>query len=258
MRWNLRKGRCAPVDCEMIKNTETAISMTPTEARVQSSEFLGRFDMVYLGGESCPHLLPDLGDVRRALRIGARGVVIVSSILTERHLRPLDRVVSGVIREFGEAAVSVNDVGALQLLSERYGTRVNFSMGRIISRDFLKMAPHFLRSLCARYRIRIIETNDARSARECIRSRTFPVAFHHPLQLLSVTDVCPFVGPIPAVCARPCEGNVVRLQHPKLGKRGILLRHNEYLLPAEPCGLPAAQRIILAFDSGADIIQNKQ
>ena len=235
----------------MTKTMEIAIAVTPADLRARPPARLGRFDLVYLGSESCPHLLPGPGDVHRALRSGARGIVIASAILTERHLRPLARVVGAVIREFGEAAVSVNDVGALHLLAEKYGPRVNFSLGRLISRDFLKMDPDFLRQLCERYRIRIIETDDARSAAECIRSGTSPIAFHHPLQLMSVTCVCPFVGPVPAVCARPCGGKAVRLRHPKLGKREIILRHNEYLLPAGPGRLPAAQRVILTFLPGA-------
>ncbi|HNW44788.1 MAG TPA: hypothetical protein PKI19_09805 [Elusimicrobiales bacterium] len=235
----------------MKQKIETALSITPSALRARPPAALGRFDLVYLGGESCPHLLPGPDDVRRALRAGARGVVIVSSILTERHLAPLVRLVGGVIRDSGEAEVSVNDVGALHLLAKKYGARVKFSLGRLISRDFLKMSPDFLRSLCERYRIRIIETNDVRSASECIRAGTSPIAFHHPLQLLSVTHVCPFAGPIPAVCSRPCGDRIMRLRHPKLGGRELFLRHNEYLMPAAPGPLPAAQRLILTFCAGA-------
>jgi hypothetical protein len=202
---------------------QKAVALTPPALRALSRLPEG-FDAVYLGSEACPHLLPGLPDIRRALKLGAPRVVIVSPILTDARLPVLAALVSGALKLSAGTEVSVNDIGTVRCLSRKFGSRLKISLGRQLSRAFLKMSLPFLRSLRERFGVAFFETDSASTASAFLRSREFPIAMHYPFRLFSLTRICPYHGRVPEACALRCGDRFVALDQGKL-----FIKNNSYL-----------------------------
>ena len=211
---------------------EKAIALTPPQLRRIKPEALRGCDIVYLGSEFCQNLLPTAEDMVFAAEKFKKRVVLSTSLMTGEKLAECERLIKKLLRR-GRPAVSVNDMGLLYLLDEKYKGRAEISLGRLVTTDFIRLYKPYASHFCRSYGVKMMETDEEEMLESCLPDGGCAVAFHYPLRLASMTRFCPFAEGKSGSCGHACDGKTIRLRSPKLRESCLVLKNNAYFFPGK-------------------------
>jgi len=224
---------------------ERAISLTPAESRRLKPSGAKLYSIAYVGSEFCQNLLPSVEEFSGVKkRLGLRPV-LVTPLMTDIGVKRLEKLIPALLKACGPFEAVVNDMGVLHYLSGKFPGKVKPVLGRLLTTDFIRMDTAFFNSFLKEHGITLVETDERAMMDSASRSIKAGFAFHHPYVLASVTRLCPYRRRlIPDSCPRPCEGNSMRLSHPKLREEYLLLKSCAYFLKQEARPHPRAARLV--------------
>lgn len=149
-------------------------------------------DLVYLGSEFCPNLLPTPAAFGRARRLFKRRVVLVTPFLTDKHLP----AVEAVMKEYGSAGekleVAANDLGLVELAARRYAGKVSVTAGRVLTRELSWSSDDFLRRFLPANGIGRVEADSREMLDRYLRVGGLSITCHVPYAFAAVTRFCPW------------------------------------------------------------------
>ena len=215
---------------------EKAAALELPDIRKAPPRFLREQDCVYVGSEFCQNLFPSAADVGLLLDKGARRVAVMTSFMVTEGLRRAEKALSPVLEKFGGVEVVVNDPGLLLYL-EKFHPEVPRSMGRLLSRDFMRADPAGRKEFFRKHRLSAMETDEADMIRNLGPAPGFRVHLHYPLKYAAMSRACPFVRRTTLNCGRKCQGRALRLPVPD-SRREIFAVANAYFFEYAP-GAPA-------------------
>jgi len=218
--------------------TEKGLFISPLQI-TKIRAFPKSVSFVYLGSDSCEHLMPDAEEVKFVYD-KKLNVIISVPILTDFHLSRLSKLIEKILSFLPFIEISVNDIGTLECLKQRFGAKVHLSVGRYLFSIFIRNSLSFVQDISEEFNVHYFETDDFKTADSFLRTDEFRIAFHYPFRYYSITRICPYKGNIVQECDRECEGKIVPLDKGQLFWQG-----NYYFMPSSKLPKLAPQRIII-------------
>ncbi|MBP5286559.1 MAG: hypothetical protein J6Z08_01520 [Elusimicrobiales bacterium] len=221
--------------------TEKAIFLTPLQLS-GIKKIPGKISKVYLGSDSCEHMLPSPEDIKKVHDMGVEPVVSVP-ILTDFHLERLCGLVPAMLKLYWKPEVSANDIGTVIRLRKKFGSDINISAGRHLFAQWARNSLDYTARLRDEFNISMFETDDVYTAESFLQTNKFRIAFHYPYKYYSLTRICPYKGGIYQNCDRDCADRYIPLDDGSIIWRGNAYFTKSGALP----GLPP-DRMILSYD----------
>jgi len=201
-----------------------------------------KISYVYIGSDSCEHMMPSPSDIKKLMEMGKEAVVSVP-ILTDFFLDKLCSDIKNILEFKENIEISVNDIGTLVKLHSVFGSKLRLSVGRHLFSLWAKNSFSYTEKMSHDFSISFFEIDDAHTADSFLESNKFNIAYHYPFKYYSLTRICAYRKGIFQSCERICHDVYIPLDDGR-----IIWRGNAYFTKnnAMPRLLP--QRLIISYD----------
>ena len=187
-------------------------------------------DIIYLGSEFCPNLVPSPAAFGRARRLFRREVVLVTPICSDAALKAAEAVIKAHSSPSSALEVVANDLGLAALCAGRYGAAVRLTAGRVLLRAMAGWPDGYLRGFLAANGITRAETDSPEMLRRWL-ALGLRASYHVPGAFAAVTRFCPWEERwVDAKCRFSCLGRGRRLAGGALPAQ-LTLRDCGYSVP---------------------------
>ena len=202
-------------------------------------------DIIYLGSEFCPNLLPGPAEFGRALKLFKKRAVLVTPFLTDRRFRNIEAIIRGYSGAEDPLEIVANDLGLIHLVRKKYAAKVRLSLGRILSHALRSSGGAFMEKFFAENRISRIEADSA-DLLDCYgRFPGLSCSYHIPYSYMGVTRFCPWEKRwVEEKCRFTCLGGGRKLTS-RLLPQPLYLMHSGYFIHGSmPPGNRGIDRIV--------------
>ncbi|MCX5785596.1 MAG: hypothetical protein NTX59_07895 [Elusimicrobia bacterium] len=149
-------------------------------------------DLIYLGSEFCRNLLPGPEEFGRALKTFKKRVVLVTPFLTDRSFRGIEAIIRKYSGRDGRLEIVANDLGLIHLIREKYSSKAQISLGRILGNVLKSSRDAFIARFLAENGITRIEADSTDLPVRYGRFEGVSCTYHIPYSYMAVTRFCPW------------------------------------------------------------------
>lgn len=230
---------------------EKAIFLTPLQLS-GIKKLPGKISKVYLGSDSCEHMMPLPRDIERVHNMCAEPVISVP-VLTDFHLERLCGLVPEMLELYWKPEISANDIGTIVKLREKFGSSIKISAGRHLFSQWCRNSLDYTAELRDEFNIEMFETDDAHTAESFLKTNKFRIAFHYPYKYYSLTRICPYKGGIYHECSHLCADRYVPLDDGNIIWRGNAYFNKSGIMPELP-----PDRLVISYDMAAVKVSSEE
>ena len=184
-------------------------------------------DLVYLGSEFCPNLLPRPADFSRAVKVFKKSVVLVTPFLTDRHFGDIEKIIKA--HSGGDKLeIVANDLGLIHLVRKKHASRARISLGRILGDMLKSSSAAFMTRVLSGNGIKRVEADSRDLAARCGQFGGVSCTYHIPYSYMAVTRFCPWEKQwVQKKCGYTCQAGGKKLTS-RLIPRPLLLMNCGY------------------------------
>jgi hypothetical protein len=149
-------------------------------------------DLVYLGSEFCPNLLPGPAEFGLALKTFKKRVVLVTPFLTDRAFKGIEAIIKKYSGRKEKLEIVANDLGLIHLVGKKYSSVARLSLGRVLGNLLKSSSDGFLVKFLSENKITRLETDSAELPERYGRLPGLSFTYHMPYSYMAVTRFCPW------------------------------------------------------------------
>ena len=180
--------------------------------RFSARHSVPEIDVIYLGSEFCPNLLPGPVEFGRALKLFKKRVVLATPFLTDRRFGNIEAIIRKYSSEETPLEIVANDLGLIHLVRQKYAPRARVALGRILGHALRSSGDAFLEKFFAENRVFRVETDSPDLLARYERFPGLSHTYHIPYSYMGVTRFCPWERHwVEEKCRYACLGRAKKL-----------------------------------------------
>jgi len=149
-------------------------------------------DLIYLGSEFCQNLLPGPEEFGRALKAFKKPVVLVTPFMSDRLLKNIETIILKYSGRDNKLEIVANDLGLIDLVRNKYASKAQISLGRILCDTLKSSGDTFIAKYLAENGITRIEADSPDVASRYGQFGGVSCTYHIPYSYMGVTRFCPW------------------------------------------------------------------